>query len=271
MDSMQQLTLLDGPVPLDYYTSPLRYPGGKRRAVKLILPHIPMNIKNLCSPFFGGGSIELACLSRGMGVVGYDKFMPLVNFWQQFLKNPIEIYNRVKKHYPLSWEEHYRLRGIYNDIESLQEKATVFFVLNKTSFSGKTFCGMSIKKNNFTKSAIEKLKSYKIKNLSIECLDFEKSILKNEDKFLYLDPPYCLPPEKCNLYGRTGQLHKNFKHEKLRDILRGRGQWLLSYNDCPEIRDLYRGYFFKKLQWPYSIGKNKTSNEVLIFSKDLKC
>ena len=61
--------------------TPLRYPGGKSRAVKHILPHIPEDIDRLCSPFFGGGSVELAVASRGTEVRGYDKMKQLVWFW----------------------------------------------------------------------------------------------------------------------------------------------------------------------------------------------
>ncbi|MYF99993.1 DNA adenine methylase [Candidatus Poribacteria bacterium] len=37
--------------------SPLRYPGGKSRAIKQILPHIPTEIGEFREPFVGGGSV----------------------------------------------------------------------------------------------------------------------------------------------------------------------------------------------------------------------
>ncbi len=40
--------------------SPLRYPGGKSRAIKQILPQIPVNIREYREPFFGGGSVFFA-------------------------------------------------------------------------------------------------------------------------------------------------------------------------------------------------------------------
>ena len=60
--------------------SPLRYPGGKSRAVLMILPHIPQDTDKVCSPFFGGGSVELALMARGVSVSGSDIFSPLVDF-----------------------------------------------------------------------------------------------------------------------------------------------------------------------------------------------
>ena len=68
--------------------SPLRYPGGKTRAVKHILPHFPEDMKELCSPFLGGGSIELALASKGVKVHAYDIFEPLVCFWKHLIENP---------------------------------------------------------------------------------------------------------------------------------------------------------------------------------------
>ena len=63
--------------------SPLRYPGGKTRAASNILQYIPKNTKTICSPFLGGGSLELMCANNGMMVKAYDGFEPLVVFCGQ--------------------------------------------------------------------------------------------------------------------------------------------------------------------------------------------
>ena len=70
------------PKALPFTKSPLRYPGGKSRAVKQVLALLPRGLDLLCSPFLGGASIELACAGRGIAVRGYDSFQPLVAFWQ---------------------------------------------------------------------------------------------------------------------------------------------------------------------------------------------
>ncbi len=67
--------------------SPLRYPGGKTRAVKHILPLFPEDMEELCSPFVGGASIELALANKGVNVYAYDIFDPLVCFWQKLSQN----------------------------------------------------------------------------------------------------------------------------------------------------------------------------------------
>ena len=69
--------------------SPLRYAGGKSKAVGLILDNLPkLREKKIVSPFFGGGSFEL-CLSQYLGieVVGYDVFGMLTNFWDVLINH----------------------------------------------------------------------------------------------------------------------------------------------------------------------------------------
>ena len=70
--------------------TPLRYPGGKTRAVKQILEWIPPDCEEFCSPFFGGGSVEIAYAKANpeCKVYGYDAYTPIVWFWQALLTNP---------------------------------------------------------------------------------------------------------------------------------------------------------------------------------------
>jgi len=76
--------------------TPLRYPGGKSRAVETIMPYIRnLDWGELCSPFLGGGSIELKCAEEGMVVHGYDLFQPLVWFWEALLSNPKKLVDYV--------------------------------------------------------------------------------------------------------------------------------------------------------------------------------
>ena len=69
--------------------TPLRYAGGKSLAVGFIAEHLPNNLETLISPFFGGGSFEVALAKRGgVEVVGFDIFNLLVNYWQQQIDKP---------------------------------------------------------------------------------------------------------------------------------------------------------------------------------------
>jgi DNA adenine methylase len=81
----------------------------------------------------------------------------------------------------------------------------------------------------------------RLRGVHIECLDFEKLITRNDrvDTFFYLDPPYTVT-------AKGGYYEHEFKeedHRRLAALLKGvQGKWLLSYDDAPLIRSLYRGF-----------------------------
>jgi DNA adenine methylase len=249
-----------------YSRSPLRYPGGKSRAVPQIMELLPQGLDKICSPFIGGGSVELACAARGIQVSAYDGFEPLVNFWQIVFENAPQLAKLVEAYHPLSRTEFYALQKRYFDIAERMEKAAAFFVLNRASFSGTTLSGgMSPGHKRFTKSAIERLDNFTAENITIEHADFRESIPDNSGKFLYLDPPYA---NGGRLYGERGDMHDSFGHKALSEILYERDGWILSYNDCDMVHELYPDNTFVKAEWAYGMNNSRTSNEVIILSQD---
>lgn len=254
--------------------SPLRYPGGKTRAVKHIVKLFPPELESLASPFIGGGSIELACAAQGVRVHGYDAFEPLVNFWQETIEDAAKVARLAYQYYPLAKPEFYALQKRFFELTDRTERAAAFFALNRSSYSATTLSGgMSPGHPSFTESAIERLANLRLDNLTVECADFSDSLARHADDFLYLDPPYPIGKGKEKLYGIRGDLHRGFRHAELAEILRARDGWVLSYNDCEMVRGLYHGYTFLTPEWGYSIGAtsasaNPVSNEVLILSKD---
>lgn len=249
--------------------SPLRYPGGKSRAVpQIINEYIPRGLPTLCSPFIGGGSIELALASRGTKVYAYDVFAPLVRFWQMLLKDAPHLAQVVRKYEKMTPTMFYNLQKTFFNLKDRTEIAAAFFALNRSSFSGTTLSGgMSPGHPRFTESSIERLENFKIKNLSVKLADFKKSIPKHDNDFLYCDPPYLIDQK---LYGKKGDQHVDFDHNGLAKLLTARDGWVLSYNDCKEIRDMYEGHHIITPEWTYGMGNSKKSNEVLILSKDFR-
>jgi DNA adenine methylase len=247
--------------------SPLRYPGGKSRAINHILPLIPMSEPTILSSFLGGGSIELTLAERGQRVIAFDNFYPLVAFWQELLENSEKLSETVNSFYPLNKEQFYQLQKNLPNLTDKHRVAAVFFVLNRSSFSGSTLSGgMSPNHPRFTNSCIEKLKMFKVKNLTVEQGSFVNSINEYKDTFAYLDPPYLI---KSNLYGNKGDMHKGFDHSLLMEILSQRQKWVLSYNDCDVIRQMYSKYRMLTPDWKYGMSSNKTSKEVIILSDDI--
>ena len=246
--------------------SPLRYAGGKTRGVETIMKFIPDG-ETICSPFLGGGSVELACANKGMHVYGYDNFKPLVEFWQCILKDPVKLADTVQHHYPLPKEKFYELQKSQGKSKSKYERAARFYVLNRASFSGTTMSGgMSPHHPRFTKSSIDRIRNFEADNLSVKQADFKESIPESEERFLYLDPPYMLDQK---LYGRNGDMHAGFDHKGLTEILKGRDKWILSYNNSEEVRHMYNGYQFYYPKWSYGMSNDKEARELLVLSHDV--
>jgi len=80
---------------------PLRYAGGKSLAVGHVVEQLPGGLAHLVSPFFGGGSVEIACANEmGMKVRGYDVFDILVTYWRVQLTSPQQLARRIRKWRP---------------------------------------------------------------------------------------------------------------------------------------------------------------------------
>ena len=269
--------------------TPLRYPGGKSRAVKHILPYIPEDVSRLCSPFFGGGSVELAVADRGTEVIGYDKLSPLVIFWQALCGDNERLANEVaalrteyeveeKKNIKLvsgcSKEDFNKFRQELRTSSNMfsYEKAAKFYAINRSSFSGATFSGGWSKRASyarFTDSSIERLRRFNAENFRVDYAGFCTSIPWHPKAFLYLDPPYRLEGSRNALYGVNGDLHTDFDHNGLYELLKDRTDWVMSYNNCEEIRDMYCDRKIVDAEWAYGMKNvNKkvmgSSSEILI-------
>jgi Site-specific DNA methylase len=262
--------------------SPLRYPGGKARAAITLVNLFPKKISKLLSPFFGGGSVEIEAASRGVKVYGADLFSPVAFFWQQILKNPNDLVTGAKKYLSMmSREMFYNLQHELRDLldnegfhlknkRDISKAALLFFVLNRSSFSGATLSGgMSPGHARFTPSAIERVKNFKQPNLiQVENTPWTETLkVTDKDMFVYLDPPYLID---SFLYGDSGSTHKGFDHiglNKRLEELDAQGiRWMLSYNNCNEIVNLYSKYKKMFPKWKYGMSNDKDSKEILILN-----
>ena len=193
-----------------------------------------------------------------------DAYEPLVNFWRNILLNPIELADQIQQHYPLSKQNFYKFQQDYHSYGSDFEKAAIFYILNRSSFSGTTLSGgMSPGHPRFTVSAIERVRKFKADNFKIECMDYRQALAKHTDVFLYLDPPYA---NSERLYGTRGDMHLGFNHEELADELKQRSGWVLSYNNSEFVRHLYKGFTILEPEWTYGMANSKQSRELLIIN-----
>ena len=247
--------------------SPLRYPGGKSRGAAVIASHIPGNIDTLCSPFFGGGSVELLLSqTRDIRIYGYDNLKPLVAFWKCLMSNPDKLAFFVEEYFPTNKERFKDMQVAIYNTSTIWDVASMFYTLNRCGFSGCGLSGgMSIGHPRFTKSSISMLRNFTpMDNITVEVGDFAESIPKHNNCFLYCDPPYL---NNQVLYS-SGISNIGFNHSALRDILsKHKGGWVLSYNDCTEVRKMYSEYTILNPKWSYGMSVDKSSKELLIINK----
>lgn len=252
--------------------SPLRYMGGKNRGIKYIIPLFPKNIEEVVSPFFGGGSVELELAQKGISVYGGENYLPLTNFWQCLNLNPDKLASHVNSLYPCTKKQFINYQNILNEEVLIVEydflKAAQYYVVNRCSFSGSTMSGgMSINHPRFTLKSINNIRNFKIKNWNIINCDFEIILNKYNNIFAFIDPPYYLG-KGSKLYGKNGSEHKNFDHERLAAVIKKhKHNWIMTYNNCEYIRNLYKEFETREVIWAYGANINKKSNEIIIVGK----
>ena len=255
-----------------YNGLPLRYAGGKSLAVGHIIQHFPDNLERLVSPFIGGGAVEVACARElGIQVQAYDVFDILVNYWQVVLAHPSELataiarwqptksaYMRVKTRLKQHWE------GAREISDEMSLAAHYWF--NHNLSYGPGFLGWMSKIYACPKRyqrLLDKIRYFDCPNLSVAQASFETSIPKHDGTFLYCDPPYYLDDGKMfkGIYPQRNfpVHHKGFDHLRLRQLLaKHKGGFILSYNDCDTIRELYSDCDIIEVAWQYTLGQGET-------------
>jgi len=256
--------------------SPLRYPGGKTRACKIlddiIIQYFQISsFDRIISPFFGGGSFEFHMQNKyHLRIIANDKFTPLSNFWRTCKSNNAELVAELEKKIDkITKAEFLEYRAQIMEEPRQLEQSMMYFIINRCSFSGATLSGgfsQESSKNRFTQSSIQKIAQLALDDFEIANLDFTDFLAQlpaSQRDLLFLDPPYYLE-RGSKLYGKSGDMHEGFPHELLFQIILGRQDWIMTYNDCKYIRDLYKDYTIIPAKWSYGMNKTKISSEIVI-------
>lgn len=265
--------------------SPLRYPGGKSRALKHIIPHIPV-FQEYREPFLGGGSVfvRLRQLYPKAVFKVNDLYPELYCFWSEIQAKPEAVITLVRK-----WKAEYQdgkvlykyLIKNLKDFTSLQ-KAAAFFILNRLTFSGTSESGGFSKQafeKRFTESSIlraENLATILTDNVQISNQDFSEIVNEaGEGVFIFLDPPY-YSASKAGLYGKNGNMHKGFDHKRFAETMKNcEHKWLITYDNSDYIRELFD--FANIYTWELTYGMrnvgdmgNQQAKEIFISNYELK-
>lgn len=241
--------------------------GGKRILRKAILEHFPDCVGRYIEVFGGAGWVLFAKEKQpGQLEVFNDLDGDLINLYRCIKYHCETVQEELKwllasREQFCDYREQLNSRGL-TDIQ----RAARFFYLVKISF-GCDHCTFATTAKNIVNASIylEKVQE-RLQNVVIEHKDFE-SLIKTYDRkeaLFYLDPPY-VGTEK---YYSVAFTEKD--HLRLKTILSNiKGRFILSYNDTPLIRDLYKEFQISEISRNNTLsstGYNKVQFAELIIT-----
>lgn len=263
--------------------SPLRYPGGKTIYAEMLTSVIDNNDLSNCTfvEAFAGGAgaaITLLLIGKVKSIFLNDLDPAIYSFWRSILDNTEEFLHLMHRT-PITVNEWRKQREIYRakPDDTLQLGFATFF-LNRCNRAGILLAnpigGLKQKSKDkidarFKKDKLEEKileianRKDVIKTFNLDAVEFVKKLKRkhrNRKFLIYFDPPYYKKGELLYLnYYRRGD------HEELsRHIQNCSFPWLLSYDNQPEITELYNGFqiYIKDLR--YSVSKFAKAQELII-------
>jgi DNA adenine methylase len=240
-----------------------RYPGGKSKLRTKIVSKLNDMAGDLDleyrEPFFGGGSIGLQYLekSKNNKVWINDLDLGIYCLWVSVFRYPEKLKENVLKFTPTVDAFYSFKNDLTRDCKLIDIDTVVNFGFKKLAIHQISYSGLGTKSGGplggqsqlsdykidcrwspkYICKKIDKLnKQFKRYSLRFSGVDFSEVILEDtKDAIIYLDPPYFVKGNDLYQHGFNTEDHirlanclKNTKHK-----------WLLSYDDCDEIRDLY--------------------------------
>lgn len=268
--------------------TPLRYPGGKQKLTPFIKEILEVNEidGHYIEPYAGGAGValELLLTKSVKNIHLNDSDIRIYSFWRS-VKDENEKFCAHVQSASLTvedWKKHREVLRNPHNYSSFEIGFSTFY-LNRCNRSGVLNAGVigglnqdgnykmdaRFSKNDLIRR-IELIGQYSdsifLSNRDAE--DFIETYIPVLDKncLLYFDPPYFNKAK--DLYLNS---YKPEDHERLSiAIQKVTRPWVLSYDNVPEIVDLYssRNYLTYDLQ--YSAAKNYKGKEVFVFCDSLK-
>ncbi|MEZ9167247.1 DNA adenine methylase [Vibrio cyclitrophicus] len=273
------------------FLTPLRYPGGKGKLADYVKETYRANdIQNshYVEPYTGGGAVALDMLFSGTTEhIHINDIDPAVHsFWFSVLNHTNDLVDLIENT-DVTIDEWFRQRDILrandNATSTLELGFSAFF-LNRTNRSGILKAGVIGGKAQSGKwkldvrfnkeDLINRIKrislfSEQISLYNLDAVALIKELDGNipENSLIYLDPPY---------YVKGQGLYRNFynhnDHVLIKDALTQSNfkNWLVSYDNAPEIREIYSNYPQSIYSLQYTAQKKSVGSEIMIYSEKLK-
>lgn len=241
---------------------PFRWPGGKYYAIKQLRVfwenHEHTEYRE---PFFGGGSVFFA----------KDKVESnWINDLDVDLINTLRVLQDPRKRVTLAdmyKDENEATIDNYSVVKSMDtktdlERAYKYYYLNRTSYSGKMknpSWGYRPKRSLPPRRWHERILpcGEKLEGVKITSLDFAEVMLAESDNkvLMFLDPPYFNAQQYVHSFNYED-------HVRLAEVCREtKHDFFLTYDDCPEIRELYRWANIYDLKFYYRLDNSKDNED----------
>lgn len=247
--------------------------GGKQKLAKTIIAEIDKIDHSLyAEPFLGMGGVYLRRTKRPSAEVINDINNNIINLFRIVKFHPEALIKELSDEIPSRTMFDYYLGAngsqYYTDIQ----RASMWLYVFKNSFfgRGKTFGADTQRGSRFNiellKDRIKKIHERISKGVVIECLNYDKFIKKYDREYtlFYLDPPYFGFEDD---YGKDIFSPEDF--DALATLLADiKGKFLLSLNDVPETRELFKDFYIKEVETTYL--NHKKYSELLISNQAME-
>jgi len=271
------------------YSTPLRYPGGKSKLasfMRLVFEENDLIDGHYIEPYAGGAGIALHLLFSGHAghIHINDLSKSICAFWQAVLEDTDDICRLINET-PVDIHTWFRQKEVqaHPERHSRLELGFSTFFLNRTNRSGIISGGVIGGRNQdgpwkldarYNKtdliSRIERISrvSDHITLYNQDAADFITEVIPTlpSRSIVYLDPPY---------YAKGHDLYQNHyicdDHLTISNLVGDINQrWIVSYDDTPEIREMYQRCRNLPYKLSYSVTDHHEGAEIMFFSDNLR-
>lgn len=247
------------------------WPGGKSKLIKYIAPLIPEH-QCYCEPFAGGLAVLLSKKKSPVEVIN-DLNSELINFYRcvRFHSEALEL----ELHFILNSREEFNDFRTQKGLTDIQRAARWFF-RNKNCFGGcnldsfgfsRKSSGGAAMGSRFSRTEAILSLNRRLDSVCIENLDWKRclELYDTPETFFFFDPPYTY----CD-----ATMYDSWKTEDVEDFAKTvkslKGKWIITFNDHPSIREIFKGYKIKAIERPRGInnkGESSVYREIIISEK----
>lgn len=271
--------------------NPLRYPGSKSKLtnyIETLIQNEGLQDCTIYEPYAGSAAITFNLLERNsVSNAIINELDPLIyNFWYSVMYHTNELIEIINKT-PITLEIWYELAK-YKNNNYIKNKTPLEIgfaglFLNRTNFSGILNASMlgGLHQNSnykidcrFNKESIINciinLSQYRnrVTLYNMDAINFLKKTThykRTRKIFAYIDPPYLKKGPLLYRYYYNYDMHLTLSKYIKAKIF----PWLISYDNTPEIRKMYKKCNQQQIYLDYSISTTKKGNELLISNLEI--